>query len=98
MWGWEAVRNPGWVLVPVPDPDPQGCIRKVNFSSSSLIEKRPGKRPTPEVEPYNEWLTRVGELDAALTALAEDARYPAGPDRERIEAFSVAAHRRAWGW
>lgn len=31
--------------------------------------------------PYDEWLTRVGELDVALTALAEDARYPAGPDR-----------------
>jgi hypothetical protein len=48
--------------------------------------------------PYDEWLARVGELDAELTALAEDARYPAGPDRGRIEAFSVATHRRAWGW
>ncbi len=48
--------------------------------------------------PYDEWLARIGELDAALASLAEDGRYPASPDRERIEAFSVAAHRRAWGW
>ena len=48
--------------------------------------------------PYDEWLARVGGLDAELAALTADDRYPAGPDRDRIEAFSVAAHRRAWCW
>jgi hypothetical protein len=48
--------------------------------------------------PYDEWLARVGELDVALGARAEDDQYPADPDRDRIEAFSVAAPRRAWGW
>ena len=48
--------------------------------------------------PYAEWLTRVGELDAELAELTEDDCYRAGPDRPRIEAFAVDAHRRAWGW
>jgi hypothetical protein len=48
--------------------------------------------------PYDVWLARVGELDAALATLTDDDRYPPGPDRHRIQAFSVAAHRQAWGW
>lgn len=43
-----------------------------------------------------EWRSVVGSLDRRLTKLSEDQRYPAGPDREAIEAFSVSAHRRAW--
>jgi hypothetical protein len=48
--------------------------------------------------PYDEWLARVGELDAELAALTDDDRYRPGPDRMRIERFAVEAHRRAWGW
>ena len=48
--------------------------------------------------PYEDWLARVGELDAELAALAEDERFPDGPDRARIEAFSITAHRQVWGW
>lgn len=47
---------------------------------------------------YDEWLARVGELDADLAVLADDSRYPTGPDREGIGEFSIAAHRRAWDW
>ena len=32
-----------------------------------------------------------------LARLEDDPGYPAGPERHRIEAFSVAAHRQAWG-
>ncbi|MGH9041752.1 MAG: hypothetical protein ACRDZ3_16155 [Acidimicrobiia bacterium] len=48
--------------------------------------------------PYAEWMARVGELDRQLAALEGDDRYRPGPDRPRIEAFSVTAHRRAWDW
>ena len=48
--------------------------------------------------PYDDWLVRVGDLDAQLSALSDNDRYPAGPDRGRIERFSVSAHRQAWGW
>ena len=48
--------------------------------------------------PYDEWLARVGELDGELARLSDDERFRVGPDRGRIEAFSVDAHRRAWNW
>ena len=48
--------------------------------------------------PYGEWLACVEDLDRQLAVLEEDDRYRPGPDRPRIEAFSVRAHRRAWGW
>ena len=48
--------------------------------------------------PYDEWLSRVNELDTELAALEGDPSYPGDPHRDRIESFSVTAHRRAWGW
>ena len=44
------------------------------------------------------WAERCASLDAELARLGDDERLPAGPDRERIVAWSAKAHRQAWGW
>jgi uncharacterized protein len=46
--------------------------------------------------PFGEWWERVLGLDATLERMRKDTSIPAGPERERIEAFSVEAHRSIW--
>lgn len=46
---------------------------------------------------FDEWWARVLELDAELAGRTEDPTLPVAPDRERIESFSIAAHRKFWG-
>lgn len=46
----------------------------------------------------DEWAARCASLDTELARLGGDKRLPAGPDRERIVAWSAEAHRQAWGW
>ena len=46
--------------------------------------------------PFDEWRRRWLELDAQLERLAEDDSYPPGPDRSRIEVWSVRTHLRHW--
>lgn len=46
--------------------------------------------------PFSEWWERCLALDAHLERLAADERFPAVPDRARIEAWSVATHLRWW--
>lgn len=46
--------------------------------------------------PYSDWLDRVETLDAELQRLQSDDSYPAGPDREDIEAWTIDLHLRAW--
>ena len=41
---------------------------------------------------FNEWWQRCLDLDAQLERLGADEAYPSGPDRERIEAWSVQTH------
>lgn len=48
--------------------------------------------------PFDEWWARVLKLDQQMAALADYARLGAGPDRHRIEAFMVRAHRQMWLW
>ena len=45
---------------------------------------------------FDDWWERVLDLDAQLEARATDESIPAGPDRDRIEAWSVATHLAAW--
>ena len=45
---------------------------------------------------FDEWWNRSLVLDGLLEQLAGDESYPTGPDRERIEAWSVATHLNAW--
>ena len=40
--------------------------------------------------------SRVLDLDRQLEQLATDDRYPAGPDRRRIEAGSIRIHLETW--
>ncbi len=46
--------------------------------------------------PFDEWWARVLDLDARLADQETDESIPAGPDRNRIEEWSVAAHLRVW--
>lgn len=46
--------------------------------------------------PFEEWLARVRQLDADLEAMEGDESVPPGPDRDRIEAWTVATHLRLW--
>lgn len=45
---------------------------------------------------FSDWWDRVLDLDARLANLTEDSSVPAGPDKDRIEAWSVATHLRLW--
>ena len=45
---------------------------------------------------FEEWWTTVLRLDDQLAAIEQDDRFPLGPDRDRIERWSVATHRRIW--
>lgn len=46
--------------------------------------------------PFYEWWARTLELDAHLAKLADDDRYPPGPDRSRIEEWAIDTHHRVW--
>lgn len=45
---------------------------------------------------FGDWWERVLDLDAQLQDLIADDSIPLGPDRDRIEAWSVATHLRVW--
>jgi len=45
---------------------------------------------------FSDWWHRVLALDEELGRLGNDERYPAEPDRKRVERWSVEAHLRAW--
>lgn len=45
---------------------------------------------------FDEWWQRCLDLDARLERLAANERYPAEPDRARIERWAVATHLAAW--
>lgn len=45
---------------------------------------------------FDDWWARCLDLHDAMSRLAADESLPAGPERDRIEAWSVAAHRRCW--
>jgi hypothetical protein len=45
---------------------------------------------------FDEWWARSLELDRVLERLAGDDCYPIGPDKERIERWTVHAHRSQW--
>jgi hypothetical protein len=46
--------------------------------------------------PFDEWWSTVLGLDRALEGLERDDRYPPGPNRDRIERWSVRAHQAVW--
>jgi hypothetical protein len=45
---------------------------------------------------FDDWWCRCLDLDAQLERLADDDTFPPDPDRDRIEAWTAAAHRRHW--
>jgi hypothetical protein len=45
---------------------------------------------------FDEWWTTVLRLDEELGVLEHDDRYPPGPDRSRIERWSIATHLGVW--
>ncbi len=45
---------------------------------------------------FDDWWTRVLDLDTRLDNLTYDESIPAGPDRDRIEAWAVTTHLRYW--
>lgn len=45
---------------------------------------------------FDDWWGRCLDLDAQLERLADDSAFAPGPDRERIETWTAAAHRRYW--
>jgi hypothetical protein len=46
--------------------------------------------------PFEEWWSRVVELDTELARVADDDTIPEGPDRDRIETWTIATHLRMW--
>lgn len=46
--------------------------------------------------PFDEWWKQVLDLDAQLERRLDDDTVPAGPQRDRIEQWSVATHLRLW--
>ncbi len=46
--------------------------------------------------PFEEWWQRALDLDARLGELAADPSIRPEPDRRRIDAWSITAHRRVW--
>lgn len=46
---------------------------------------------------FDDWWNRCLDLDGQLERLLEDDAIPEGPQRQRIEAWSIATHRQAWG-
>jgi hypothetical protein len=76
------------------------CIEMLTTNQLALpIEGEPGEWLV-EVRhgrvSFDEWWSRCLDLDTQLGLLAADEAYAPGPDRERIEAWTVAAHRRHW--
>ena len=45
---------------------------------------------------FDEWRARIAELDSELESLTNNEALPTGPDRARIESWSVATHRSIW--
>jgi hypothetical protein len=45
---------------------------------------------------FDEWWERVLELDARIEDVADDESIPVGPDRERIETWTIATHLGMW--
>lgn len=45
---------------------------------------------------FDDWWNRSLELDAQLEAMESDDQFRPGPDRERIDTWSIAAHQRTW--
>ncbi|HTX00888.1 MAG TPA: hypothetical protein VMD59_19055 [Acidimicrobiales bacterium] len=45
---------------------------------------------------FDDWWARSLQLDASLEELLSDEALPDGPDRRRIEAWSVRAHLAQW--
>jgi hypothetical protein len=45
---------------------------------------------------FDEWWSRVVDLDAMLAGLADDTRFRAGPDAAAIERWAIEVHRRVW--
>lgn len=45
---------------------------------------------------FDEWWARSLALDAELSALGDDVSHPVGPDRRRIEDWSVRTHLEIW--
>jgi hypothetical protein len=45
---------------------------------------------------FDEWWQRCLSLDARLDEMSRDESLPEGPERERIDAWSVATHLRSW--
>jgi hypothetical protein len=45
---------------------------------------------------FDEWWTTVLRLDRELDALHHDDHYPPGPDRDRIDRWSVDTHQAVW--
>jgi hypothetical protein len=45
---------------------------------------------------FEAWWSTVLRLDKELEALEHDERYPAGPDRDRIDRWSIDTHRAIW--
>ena len=43
-------------------------------------------------------LAEIDEVQARLAAALERTPLPDEPDRAAVDAFLVAAYRRAWGW
>lgn len=46
--------------------------------------------------PFEQWWDRVLALDAQLEQMADDGSLRPGPDRARVERWSVAAHQAVW--
>lgn len=46
--------------------------------------------------PFDEWWDRLLALDAQVESMADDDAVPPGPDRARIEQWSVHAHQAVW--
>jgi hypothetical protein len=46
--------------------------------------------------PFDDWWSRCLDLDARLERMVGDERIPTGPDRDRIESWSVRAHLDLW--
>jgi len=45
---------------------------------------------------FDDWWSTVLRLDRELEALEGDERFPPGPDRPRIERWTIATHQRVW--
>lgn len=46
--------------------------------------------------PFDDWWKRVLDLDTRLESRLDDETLPTGPDRQRIEDWSIQTHLRLW--